>query len=211
MKDMQNIASLLPEGLSEEAIKDIASLVSETITQQVEERVGLLEAKVNSFLRTKIDNLKDHALAELEQENPVFRNARLFESVRTMMSLELNAEDDNNAVAVVGAQKQELEEEVDVLTQELNRVLLENETLHTNVQLLSDKHVMLENSVNDIGAENAHLTEEIKDLESSQGKPFKSSEKALIVSEADEGSHQRTTKNNEFLTDEVMKFMPFDN
>lgn len=208
---MQNIASLLPEGLSEEAIKDIASLVSETITQQVEEKVGILEAKVNSFLRTKINNLKDHALAELEQENPVFRNARLFESVRTMMSLELNTEDDNNAVSVVGAQKQELEEEVDVLTQELNRVLLENETLQTNVQLLSDKQSLLENSVTDIGEENAHLTEEIKDLEASQVKPFKSSEKALIVSEADGGSHQRTNYQNEFLTDEVMKFMPFDN
>tara|TARA_R100000008_G_C3550701_1_gene150240 strand:- start:202 stop:837 length:636 start_codon:yes stop_codon:yes gene_type:complete len=211
MKDMQNIASLLPEGLSEEAIKDIASLVSETITQQVEERVGLLEAKVNSFLRTKVDDLKNHALAELEQENPVFRNARLFESVRTMMSLELNSEDEDNAIAVVDAQKTELQEEVDVLTQELNRVLLENETLQTNVQVLSDKQGLLENSVNDLGEENANLLGEIKDLEASQDKPFKSSEKALIVSEADEGSHQRTNNNNEFLTDEVMKFMPFEN
>ena len=101
MKDMKNIASLLPEGLSEEAIKDIASMVSETINEQVEERVGLLEAKVNSFLRTKIDDLKNHALAELEQENPVFRNARLFESVRTMMTLELNAEDSDTAIGVV--------------------------------------------------------------------------------------------------------------
>lgn len=211
MKDMQNIASLLPEGLSEEAIKDIASMVSETINTQVEERVGLLEAKVNSFLRTKIDDLKNHALAELEQENPVFRNARLFESVRTMMSLELNADDDDSAVAVVNDQKQELEEEVDVLTQELNRVLLENETLHTNVQLLADKQTLLEETVTEAEAKNENLMEDISNLEASQVKPFKSSEKALIVSEADEGSHQRTKTNNEFLTDEVMKFMPFDN
>ena len=211
MNNMQNIASLLPEGLSEEAASEIASLVSETITQQVEERVGLLEAKVNSFLRTKIDELKNHALAELEQENPVFRNARLFESVRTMMSLELGRDDENSAVAFVDDQKQELQEEVDVLTQELNRVLLENETLQTNVKLLSDKQSLLENSINDMEEENDTLLGEIKNLEASQEKPFKSSEKALIVSEADEGSHQRTKHNNEFLTDEVMKFMPFEN
>ena len=211
MNNMQNIASLLPEGLSEEAASEIAALVSETITQQVEERVGILEAKVNSFLRTKVDDLKNHALAELEQENPVFRNARLFESVRTMMALELNQDDDNNAVAIVDEQKQELQEEVDVLTQELNRVLLENETLETNVNLLSDKQSLLENSIDDMGEENENLLGEIRDLEASQEKPFRSSEKALIVSEADEGSHQRTNANNEFLTDEVMKFMPFDN
>lgn len=208
---MQNIASLLPEGLSEEAASEIATLVSETITQQVEERVGLLEAKVNSFLRTKVDDLKNHALAELEQENPVFRNARLFESVRTMMALELTGSDDDSAVTVVNDQKQELEEEVDVLTQELNRVLLENETLQTNVQLLSDKQALLEESVESAEVQNENLQEEISNLEASQVKPFKSSEKALIVSEADEGSHQRTTNNNAFLTDEVMKFMPFDN
>ena len=211
MKNMQNIASLLPEGLSEEAASEIATLVSETITQQVEERVGLLEAKVNSFLRTKVDDLKNHALAELEQENPVFRNARLFESVRTMMALELTGSDDDSAVTVVNDQKQELEEEVDVLTQELNRVLLENETLQTNVQLLSDKQALLEESVESAEVQNENLQEEISNLEASQVKPFKSSEKALIVSEADEGSHQRTTNDNAFLTDEVMKFMPFDN
>ena len=165
MNNMQNIASLLPEGLSEEAASEIASLVSETITQQVEERVGILEAKVNSFLRTKVDDLKNHALAELEQENPVFRNARVFESVRTMMALELNQDDDNNAVAIVDEQKQELQEEVDVLTQELNRVLLENETLETNVNLLSDKQSLLENSINDMGEENETLLGEIRDLE----------------------------------------------
>ena len=211
MKDMQNIASLLPEGLSEQAVKDIASMVSETITQQVEERVGLLEAKVNSFLRTKIDDLKHQALTELEQENPVFRNARLFESVRTMMALELNADDDDNAVSVVNDQKQELEEEVDVLTQELNRVLLENESLQTNVKLLADKQELLESAVSEMEAEKEHLQEEVSNLEASQVKPFKSSEQAVILSEADEGSHKRTKTNNEFLTDEVMKFMPFDN
>ena len=128
-----------------------------------------------------------------------------------MMALELNQDDDNNAVAIVDEQKQELQEEVDVLTQELNRVLLENETLETNVNLLSEKQSLLENSINDMGEENENLLGEIKDLEASQEKPFRSSEKALIVSEADEGSHQRTNANNEFLTDEVMKFMPFDN
>ena len=67
---------------------------------------------------------------------------------------------------------------------------------------------LLENRVGDLQEEKKHLDEEIISLESSQVKPFKSSEKAVIVSESEEGSQR--TYDNEFLTQDVMKYMPFD-
>ena len=209
MKKMNQIAELLPEGLSEETLSQVADLVSSTIEEEVQNRMSLLEAKVNSFLRSKIDEMKDHAIAELEEENPVFRNARLFESVRTLMSMELGGNDEDNAVWAVNEQKEELEEELSVLTEELNRLVSENEVLENTSNALSSKIANLEEAVDQTSTQNVSLSEEIKTLEASQEKPFKSSEKALMVSESEEGEMKRTP-HNEFLTNEVMKFMPFD-
>ena len=67
----------------------------------------------------------------------------------------------------------------------------------------------LEEAVEAESTQKENLSEEIKTLEASQEKPFKSSEKALMVSENVDGNMKRTPQ-NEFLTNEVMKFMPFD-
>lgn len=206
---MNQIAELLPEGLSEETLSQVADLVSSTIDEEVQNRMGLLEAKVNSFLRSKVDEMKEQAIAELEEENPVFRNARLFESVRTLMSMELGGEDENSAVWAVNEQKEELEQEISVLTEELNRLVSENEVLENTSHALSSKIDSLEEAVEAESTQKENLSEEIKTLEASQEKPFKSSEKALMVSENVDGNMKRTPQ-NEFLTNEVMKFMPFD-
>ena len=209
MKNVNDISELLPEGLSHEAVSEIATMVSEVINSTVNEKTNLLEAKVNAFIRTKVDELKVQAIKELEDENPVFKNAKLFESVRSLMSLELNGQDEDNAVMFVNQQKDELQEEVDALTQELNKLLIENQNLVQSTTISNSKVNLLERSVGKLQEEKAHLGEEILSLESSQVKPFKSSEKAIIVSESEEGS-QRTYNDNEFLTNDVMKYMPFN-
>ena len=209
MKNVNDISELLPEGLSHEAVSEIATMVSEVINSTVNEKTNLLEAKVNAFIRTKVDELKVQAIKELEDENPVFKNAKLFESVRSLMSLELNGQDEDNAVMFVNQQKDELQEEVDALTQELNKLLIENQNLVQSTTISNSKVNLLERSVGKLQEEKAHLGEEILSLESSQVKPFKSSEKAIIVSESEEGS-QRTNNDNEFLTNDVMKYMPFN-
>ena len=79
MSNLKNIADILPEGLDESTVQAVFELVDSTINEQVAEKVGLLEAKVNAYLRTKVDRLKEQALAELSEESEVFRNARLFE------------------------------------------------------------------------------------------------------------------------------------
>jgi hypothetical protein len=210
MSNLKNIADILPEGLDESTVQAVFELVDSTINEQVAEKVGLLEAKVNAYLRTKVDRLKEQALAELSEESEVFRNARLFESVRTLMALELNNSDDENALSEITSQHGELQEEFDVLTDQLNALVVENEKLQGTVKVLNDKVSIQENTVEELEGHKVQLLEEVENLVAARDEAFASSEQAVVVSQADvEINESKTHTGNEFLTDEVMKFMPF--
>jgi chromosome segregation ATPase len=211
MSKIKNIADILPEGLDESTVEAIFGLVDSTINEQVEEKIGLLEAKVNAYLRTKVDQLKEQALAELSEESEVFRNARLFESVRTLMALELTSDDEEGALSEMTSQHGELQEEFDVLTEQVNALVRENEKLQTTVKVLDSKVSITENSVEELEGQKAQLLEEVENLEAASSEKFNSSERAVVVSRADQeiNEEKRTSFDNEFLNDEVMKFMPF--
>ena len=210
MSNLENIANILPEGLDESTVQSVFELVDSTINEQVAEKVGLLEAKVNAYLRTKIDQLKQQALNELSEESEVFRNARLFESVRTLMALELNGDDEENALSEMTEQHGELQEEFDVLTEQVNQLALQNEKLQNTVKVLNDKVSLTEGSVESLEQEKGQLLEEIQNLSAEREEAFKSSEQAVIVSRADkEINEEKSFPENDFLTPEVMKFMPF--
>tara|TARA_R100000963_G_C4616001_1_gene84920 strand:- start:207 stop:845 length:639 start_codon:yes stop_codon:yes gene_type:complete len=209
MSNLKNIADILPEGLDESTVDAIFGLVDSTINEQMEEKIGLLEAKVNAYLRTKVDQLKEQALAELSEESEVYRNARLFESVRTLMALELNTDDEENAISEMTNQHGELQEEFDVLTEQVNTLVLENDKLHNTVKVLDDKLTLTEQSVDELEGQKSQLQEEVENLEASKDEAFVSSEKAVVVSHADEEINEERSYENTFLNDEVMKFMPF--
>ena len=210
MSNLKNIANILPDGLDESTVQAVFELVDSTINEQVAEKVGLLEAKVNAYLRTKVDRLKEQALAELSEESEVFRNARLFESVRTLMALELNTDDEDHALSEITNQHGELQEEFDVLTNQLNALVVENEKLQGTVKVLNDKVSIQENAVEELEGHKVQLLEEVENLVAARDEAFASSEQAVVVSQADvEINESKTRTGNEFLTDEVMKFMPF--
>ena len=210
MNNADNLADILPDGLSESTVDAIFKMVDSLISEQVDDRVKLLEAKVNAFLRQKIDQLKDQALAELSEENETFRNARLFESVRTLMSLELNADDEKSIVNKVVSEQSELQEEFDVLSEQVNALVSENEKLENTVHLLNRKVQIAEEAAQELEAEKVQLQEEVGNLQAISEESFRSSEKAVLISEADaEEVSEERTHFNEFLTDEVMRFMPF--
>jgi hypothetical protein len=211
MKELKDIADILPEGLSEESVNAIFELVDSTITEQVGEQVGLLEAKVTAFLRTRIDQIKDQALTELSEESEVYHNARLFESVRTLMSLELNAEDENSALSEVTSQNEDLQEEYSLMSDQLRSILEENQNLRNSIKVLASKDSLQEGQLKTLENEKAQLLEEVENLKASEDEDFVSSERAVVVSHADEGNvnEERTQSyQNEFLNDEVMRFMP---
>tara|TARA_R100000963_G_C4594061_1_gene70211 strand:+ start:45 stop:686 length:642 start_codon:yes stop_codon:yes gene_type:complete len=200
------IAELLPEGLSEAAINEVAELVNNVICEQVEEKTLQLEAKVKGFLRARVDELKDQAVRELHEEDETIRNASLFESVKTLMALELKKDDEDNVISDLVQEQREVEGEVDILMEELRKSFEETEKLETSLKALGKKVGKLE-------GDRAKLLEAVSVLEESKEKPFKSSEKAVIISE--DVDNKKITKSNprmlnDFLTPEVMKFMPSD-
>ena len=201
------IAELLPEGLSEAAITEIASLVNNVISEQVEEKVRGLEAKVKGFIRSRVDEVKDQARRELEEENETIRNASLFESVKTLMALELKKDDEDNAISDLVQEQKEFEAEVTILTEELKKSFEENEKMGTSLLALSSK-------VNKLEEDKVNLLEAVDVLEESKDTPFKSSEKAIIIAEdvdKREVNKPEAQAYNELLTPEVMKFMPQSN
>jgi chromosome segregation ATPase len=201
------IAELLPEGLSEGAVSEIAALVNTVISEQVDEKILQLEAKVKGFMRSRVDELKDQAVRELQEEDETFRNATLFESVKTLMALELKKDDEDNAISDLVHEQKEYEEEVNILTEELRKSFEENEKVETTLKALSTK-------VNKLEEDKATLLEAVDVLEESKDKPFKSSEKAIIIAEdvdKKEANKPDVQDFNDLLTPEVMKFMPHSN
>jgi hypothetical protein len=203
MSEVKSIAELLPEGLSEETVTQIAELVDIVIKEEVNQRVKLLEAKVKGFLRMEITAIKEHALRELQEESEVYRNAHLFESIKSLMALELGQNDEKNAVAQVVREQSEVEEENIVLIEELNSAVKQVEQLERTIKLLSKKNKALEEQTEQLVEEVEHLTEQ-------STLPFKSSEKAIIIAEEMENTPVKKVSkvNNQFLTEGVMALMP---
>jgi chromosome segregation ATPase len=202
------IAELLPEGLSEAAVTEIASLVNTVISEQVDEKTNQLEAKVKGFIRSRVDELKDQALRELQEEDETMRNAALFASVKTLMALELRKDDEDSTISDLVQEQKEFEAEVDVLTDELRKAFEENEKMETSMKALTQK-------VDKLEEDKDTLLEAVEVLEESKELPFKSSEKAVIIAEDVDKKKAPTLANpqevNDLLTPEVMKFMPRSN
>jgi len=203
MNKFNSVVELLPEGLSEDSVTQIAALVNDIIVEEVEGRVQDLETKVKGFLRLQIDEIKQHALMELEHDSDTIRNAKLFESVRAMMAVELTEADDERAIGGMLREHEEISEERDVLIEELNKSLTANEDLERLIRTLSGKMDSLEE-------QKERLIDNVVRLEESTEKPFKSSEKAQVIAENIAAQKKPRHSYNEFITDEVMAYMPFN-
>ena len=203
-KKIDSLASLLPENLSEEALEEIANIVDSVITEQVDERIQELEDKVQSFIRLKMDSIKEQAIRELESGDETFRNAKSFEYLKSLMAIELSESDSESAVAMVSQEAHEIAEENQLIIHELNDALIENAKLENTIKVYNDKLALIEE-------QNETLQESVQHLEDVVEKPFKSNERALVISEeVDSETTQDETQDqmNEFLTEDVMKFMP---
>lgn len=201
---LTNIAELLPQNMSEEAVKKIAKLVEDTINDEVSKRFKLLESKVKGFLRTNIDQIKEQALKELTEESEMYRNAKLFEEVKSLMALEINANDEKSGIKKAVKEVTEVEQENEVLVNELNTALVENKDLKIKLKVFKGK---LEKVI----SESKVQTEKIAELNETSKLDFKSSEKAVIIADNMNDSKKTPEKanpQNAFLTEDVMALMP---
>lgn len=200
----KSLAELLPEGLNEDLIKNIAKLLSEKVNEETEKVKKDLTRKTLAFVRGQIDQLKEQALKELELENDTFRNAQMFETVRSMFAVELSGDDEINAATLLGSVTEQQDQKLDILTKELDRVLTENTTLKNSLRVIRDKNKLLESSV-------AKITEDVNVEKESKGKTL--SDSALIVSaDTFKGQGKNTKKiveskkgENLWLSPEVME------
>ena len=210
MTKLTNINEFLPDDLSEETVEKIFSLVDATINEQVEEKVRLLEARVSAYLRNKIDELKEQALVELSEENEVFRNAQLFESIRAFMGLELGKEDEETVVHGVNKEYESLKEEFDTLLEQVEVLVEANDELESNLAVAAQKVKTLSEGVESLTEANQQLEGQVEELESAITEDFKSSEKAVVVTKADSEplDENLVHPKNELITDEVLRFMP---
>ena len=106
---ISNISDLLPEGLDESTLEQIAKLVAKKIEEEVKVQVSELTTKVTSFIRGNIEKLKEQAVKELELENETFRNAQMFETVRSMFALENNLDDEISGLNTLVSMTEEQE------------------------------------------------------------------------------------------------------
>jgi len=173
---LDSVAEYLPEGLDENTLEKVSKLVAVIIEQRVEEQVSDLSTKVQSFIRGNIEKLKEQALKELELENETFRNAQMFETVRSMFALENTNQDEMNGMEVLASLGEQQEEKNQALLRQVDKLLKENVSLKRQAKVANDKTHKLEEALQTIHGE-------MESLQESANAERKLSETALVVSE----------------------------
>lgn len=183
-KRIEQIAELLPDGLSQTGLQEVLSLVESAVDERVAEEVKLMEAKVSGFLRSKVEQLKDVAKQELESDDEVLRGYRMYENIRAMVAADVEADDVDSTVSQQNSKIAELEESVEQLNFQLKNSLHENSMLVDKVESLNENN---------------------KALKESNKLPFKSSESAVVITnETDSSRPSSEAANNIFLTEDVL-------
>tara|TARA_R100001460_G_scaffold31112_1_gene61335 strand:- start:225 stop:878 length:654 start_codon:yes stop_codon:yes gene_type:complete len=173
---LDSVAEYLPEGLDESTLEKVSELVAVIIQQRVEEQVSDLSTKVQSFIRGNIEKLKEQALKELELENETFRNAQMFETVRSMFALENTNQDEMNGMEVLASLGEQQEEKNQALLRQVDKLLKENVNLKRQSKVASDKNQKLEEALQTVH-------NEMESLQESANAERKLSDSALVISE----------------------------
>lgn len=204
---MEEIAKLLPENLDESVAVEIANLVSEKITEEVEKVKQDLTIKTTSFIRGQIEKLKEHALKELEMENDTVKNLSVYEHIKSLMAVELNPADEQNAINAMQLESTNLSKNVDILKDEMSRVLEENNKFKNVIKIQKDKIGLLESRVSNLQTSIRENKEKAK---------MEVSGDAVVVSEenfkkretlTESKTHRNPSVYNPFLNEETLNLM----
>jgi len=175
-KILDSMAEHLPEGLDESVLVKLSELCADYVEQRVEEEVSDLSTKVQSFIRGNIEKLKEQAIKELELENETYRNAQMFETVRSMFVLETTNQDEMNGMSALASLGEQQEEKNQALLRQVDKLLKENVNLKRQTKVSNDKNQKLEESL-------AAVRHEVESIQESANAERKLSETALVISE----------------------------
>ena len=173
---LDSVAEYLPEGLDESTLEKVSELVAVIIEQRVEEQVSDLSTKVQSLIRGNIEKLKEQALKELELENETFRNAQMFETVRSMFALENTQQDEMNGMEVLASLGEQQEEKNQALLRQVDKLLKENVNLKRQSKVSNDKNYKLEEALQTVQTQ-------VESMQESANAERQLSETALVISE----------------------------
>lgn len=206
MSDKVNdIAELLPEGMSEELISEIAKVMQDVIAERIDEEMALLTNKVHAFLRHQMDTVQEAALDELSESHEIYRDAQALKDIKSVLAFEIEREDIQHVASQIDESVAKAQEDNQTLVQELAESIKENQRLERVIGNLEDKVGALNENVEQLQESNQVLEEEL-------GSDFESTEKAIVITEnvdepvKDEGPTYDLR--NPFLTEEVMAYMP---
>ena len=196
---IEKIIGTLTEGLSEQSVEEVCSLVDEVVNERVYEQVKLLEAKVSSFLRLKLDEMKTVARQEFEASDENAKALKIYEAVKTLVSTDIDHEDMNSALGEYEAKIDELEDSVQSMNESINVAAQENVLLEGKLESLEEAYAELE-------GHNVSLQEHSEVLEERASLPFKSSESAVIITnDPDRKVLSEQAADNRFLSEDVIR------
>jgi hypothetical protein len=201
---IEDIAQLLPEGITEETVVEIAGVMSDLIEQRVQEEVGELTDKVFAYLSMKRQQIQESALEELHESNDVYRDAAKFRELMGYMAIQhrpeyIDAESEKRL-----SEASELIEDNEVLARELSESLREQERLAKSIQLLESKVSKREREIESLNESFQSLSEE------KEAMLFESTEQAVVVTnnvDEEVEDDQLESIGNQFLTEEMLKLM----
>ena len=203
-KKIEDIAQLLPEGITEETIVEIAGVMQGLIEERVQEEVGELTDKVFAYLSMKRQQIQEAALEELHESNDVYRDAQRFRELMGYMAVEYRPEHIDAESEKRLSEATELVEDNEVLARELSESLKEQERLAKTIQLLESKVSKREREIDSLNESVNALAEEKETM------LFESTEQAVVVTNnVDEEVEDQKLESigNEFLTEEMLKLM----
>ena len=201
---IEDIAQLLPEGITEETVVEIAGVMSDLIEQRVQEEVSELTDKVFAYLSMKRQQIQEAAIEELHESNDVYRDAQKFRELMGYMAVEhrpeyIDAESERRL-----SEASELVEDNEVLARELSESLREQERLAKTIQLLESKVSKREREIESLN-ESVHSLSEEK-----EAMLFESTEQAVVITnnvDEEVEDEQLESIGNQFLTEEMLKLM----
>lgn len=190
---LDKIIEALPGDLSEAGIKEVHALINEVVDERVTAEVDLLESKVSGFLRTKIEQLKEVALADLKATDETYRAVKIYEAVKALVAADLTSEDADSLANSYAGKISELEESVTKLNSALEYAAQENHLLEGKLDSNQDEF--------------SSLMEENKNLQEKAELPFRSSESALVLTNENNSSDHfsQAASENYFLTEDVVR------
>ena len=203
-KKIEDISQLLPEGITEETISEIAGVMQDLIEERVQEEVGELADKVFAYLSMKRQQIQEAALEELHESNDVYRDAQRFRELMGFMAVEFRPEHIDAESERRLAEASNLQEDNEILARELSDSLREQDRLAKTIQLLESKIANRESEI-------SSLNESIQSLaEEKEAMLFESTEQAVVITnnvDEEVKDEQLESIGNQFLTEEMLKLM----